>query len=640
MSLIHILDHKTDELLGDSSKYYDDNHYEPINNQETFNFTEPVNSDISSFLSKKNRVIIPVDDGFFREFIITETQQIKDGIMVFTMASYIELKNAEPIAPIKLQGQTINTAMDFVLNGTDWKRGITDYAGTRTVEFDEYIMPYDGLKKLSNVGLFDLELRFRIETKGGKVVARYVDMIKKQGDWKGKEIVSGKDLINAKRIEKTDEVVTGLYGIGPQKEDGSREFVIVTNEEARQVWGRKGDPLWDIYVPQTEDMDMTVERLTTLTETELNKRISAHVSYEIEGVDIEHVMGREHEKVRLGDEARIKATEYNPPIYLDSRIIAIEGPIRDKSQKKYFLGEFVEYTEDDIKANLKLMEKQLAKKIGEAQLVSYAEKIIPEQATAPDPIEHPKWVDTSGNEPVLKLWDENSEEYVATKGEKGEDGAPGPNVVDENTQYGSGYDPSEKATPEEVDQVYSDVEDGLVDLPGPAIVEEVNGNNLGVTLNLQGGIPQYMSPGLTNVFGFHGSGVNFTVHETYLGQQLPNFYGFLIFDFIYTDNSQRYLKINGSGGVFRLDDTGQPANTAAGFIGVQIVDGSLNELAYQRKSAWLSSGGTGFQFVIDLGEEYFPPRFFYIRFRSEKTSGNGDLASGFRLTSRRLDHKP
>src|SRR5690625_7016884 len=98
------------------------------NNQETFNFIEPVNSKISEYLTKKNRVIIPVDDGFFREFIINESIQFKDGIEVYTTASYVELKNDEPIAPITLNGQTVNTAMDYILNGTSWQRGITDYA--------------------------------------------------------------------------------------------------------------------------------------------------------------------------------------------------------------------------------------------------------------------------------------------------------------------------------------------------------------------------------------------------------------------------------------------------------------------------------------------------------------------------------
>ncbi|MGM8212644.1 phage tail spike protein [Virgibacillus sp. W0430] len=423
--MIHILDHQTDKLLGDSNKYRDDNHFESLKDGETFDFTEPINSKISPYLNKKNRVIIPVDDGFFREFIIHESIQHENEIEVFTIASYIELQKDEPIAPITLNSQTVNTAMDYVLSNTDWQRGISDYSGIRTITFDEYINPYNALRQLTHVDNFDLDLRFRIETKGGKVIGRFVDMIEKQGEWRGKEVVSGKDLISAKRTEMTDQVVTALYGIGPEKEDGTREIVVVKNEEARQVWGRKGKHLWGIYEPQTEDLNMTVERLTQLTEMELNKRISALVQYKVEGVDIEHVFGREHEKIRIGDDVRIKATEYNPPIYLDSRIIAREGPIRNKSQKKYTLGEFIEYTEDDVKKNLKLLEKQIAKKISEAQLVNYAEKIIPEQPTEPvNPDVGDKWVDTAESPFKLKLFD--GIEWKTVKGDPGEQGPIGP----------------------------------------------------------------------------------------------------------------------------------------------------------------------------------------------------------------------
>ena len=369
MSAIHVLDHKTDKILEtlSFSKIWDDNHRETLQGEEIFDFTTFLDGRASEKLTGKNRVIIPVEDGFFREFIITRTERYNQYLSVYTVASYLEINNDEPLSPATLVGQTVNTALDYILQGTDWKRGITEGLNTRTIVFEEPIGRYNALKKISNVDTFDLELRFRIETNGNKVT-RYVDMIEQQGEWRGREIVSGKDLIGIERREKTDAIVTALYGVGPEQEDGTRDIVQVTDEDARKAWGRKGKHLWGIYTPQSTDQFMTRERLTTLTETELKKRISSAVEYRAEGADLEHILGRSHEKIRLGDKVRIKETRYTPPIFLDSRVIAREGPITDRSRKEYTLGEFIEYTEEDVKALQRLLEKKIARKISEGRL--------------------------------------------------------------------------------------------------------------------------------------------------------------------------------------------------------------------------------------------------------------------------------
>uniref|UniRef100_UPI00190A34BF phage tail spike protein n=1 Tax=Virgibacillus salexigens TaxID=61016 RepID=UPI00190A34BF len=100
------------------------------------------------------------------------------------------------------------------------------------------------------------------------------------GQWRGREVELGKDLISLRRIEKTDNIFTALKGLGPEREDGSRLEVIVGDKEALQRWGRP-DPitgesqhLWDTYEPQSNDQDMTLDRLTTLTENELEKRVN------------------------------------------------------------------------------------------------------------------------------------------------------------------------------------------------------------------------------------------------------------------------------------------------------------------------------------------------------------------------------
>src|SRR5690625_7608569 len=73
---------------------------------------------------------------------------------------------------------------------------------------------------------FELELNFRAEHSGNKVVKRYVDLVDRVGVWRGREVTFGKDLQEIKRIESGD-IYKALLGLGPDKEDGSREEVFV-----------------------------------------------------------------------------------------------------------------------------------------------------------------------------------------------------------------------------------------------------------------------------------------------------------------------------------------------------------------------------------------------------------------------------
>jgi phage minor structural protein len=364
--VIHVLDYQTDRILDwlDNSEkklFWGDKHSINLkDNKEKFHFIMPSTIPAAESFTKRNRIIIPDEDGFLREFIIDEVYQDRLDKEVYTVASYTELNKLKIIDPIILDGQTVNTSLDYVLNLTGWERGITEYAGSRTIEFETHTKGLDALRMLA--GIFGLELRFRIEKKNGKVLGRYVDLIKRVGEETKKEIVLGKDLIDVKRREISSNIITGLIVLGPEREDGTRTIVRVEDEDALQRWGNDGRHLWDIYEPSTNDSYILAERLTELGEAELKKRINTTVEYEADAASIEHIFGFEHEKVRLGDTNRIKDTSWKPPLYLDARVIAVERSISDKSQKKFILGDFIEHKEEDVMKAFRLLKSLVAKK--------------------------------------------------------------------------------------------------------------------------------------------------------------------------------------------------------------------------------------------------------------------------------------
>lgn len=380
--MIHVLDVQTETILAtlenkvDAALYWNDVHEDTLkNNQETFDFTMLASVPAAEHVSKRNLIIIPDEDGHFREFIIRETYQFDRKKEVRCFASFVEIAKQKIIDPIVLEGQTIQTAANHILPGTDWQVGIAEGLSLRKVEFTEHTDALTALRMIAT--LFGLELRFRVVTKANKVIARYVDFIKRDGSFKGKEIELGKDLIGIKRHESSD-VYTALIGLGPEREDGTRLIVRVEDKDALQRWGKKGRHLWGVYTPDSSDLEMTKERLTTLTKTELDKRINTIVQYEAEAASIEHILGYEHEKVRKGDSVRIKDTSYIPPLYLDARIISVKRAISNKSKKSFVLGDFIEYTEDEIMATFKALKAVLRKKASSADIVAvkeYAEQV-------------------------------------------------------------------------------------------------------------------------------------------------------------------------------------------------------------------------------------------------------------------------
>jgi phage minor structural protein len=345
--MIHLLDYKTDNIVAFlDGKLEGAVHLRNMELEETFRFEWPVNDEKAQYIIGRNRVVIPDDKTGYREFIINEFDKGADSVITYCSASFLDLKKQKIISPQTLTGQTVNSAANWVLSGTEWQLGISDYSGIRQITF-EYMNAYDAILKVKET--FDCEISFRIEIDGNEVVKRCVDLVTRLGKFDGKEITFGKDLSGIRRKVNYDDLVTSLVCIGPEKEDGTRLTVTVENEAARQRWCRNnGKHLVDLYEPESSDETMTLQRLTSLGLTELNKRIMGAIEYEVEKVTLDSILGLEHEKAFFADTIRIKDLHYVPPLYLEARVTEVERPILDASQKTYKLGEFVEYSQDEV----------------------------------------------------------------------------------------------------------------------------------------------------------------------------------------------------------------------------------------------------------------------------------------------------
>lgn len=406
MSQIHILDGQKDIILDyiTAPNIISDDHKKSLEDTlETYDFITFADKRYSEHLEKRNRIIIPDEDDSLIEFVIFEAHKYKDTeghkAQVFANASYLELKKASILYPDNGYTGSASQHAGRALNNTGWQIGIVEGKGTRKLTINNHTNPYEMLKRIARE--FELELKFRIEHDGNKIIGRYVDLLERVGQWRGREVEFGKDLDGIRRVEKQD-IVTALLGLGPEREDGTRLEVLVTDDDALQRWGRIDEHgnlkhLIEPYEIESERSEMTYNEARQYTRTALNKRINTQITYETTIVDLEEVPGMENKKIRFGDTIKIKDTSFNPPLYLEARVFEQSRSIKSKAKKDIKLGDFIEYTEEEVNALWIMLQREIRKKIDIDTLREYAEPKKIESDTPPEikDGENPIWVDTS-----------------------------------------------------------------------------------------------------------------------------------------------------------------------------------------------------------------------------------------------------
>ncbi|MCG1009217.1 phage tail protein [Salinicoccus sp. ID82-1] len=413
--MIHLIDNRTDEVLGyiAEDRLLRGTHvYDADAKSETLDFLTLIEGEKIKGLSERNRAIFKDDDDNFREVIIENIEDSNAERMVYANGSYLEdLGNAKPIAPGGKEQYTTKQWLGFALEDTGWQPGIVEYEGFRSISWTGYNTPYELLNIIAN--RFDMSLRFRVEVEYNRVVGRYVDLVKINHLFNGKEIVRGKDLDVFKRTVNTEDMATALICLGPepQEEDEERLIELVYDDEANEKYNKPGQYIWKVYEPQTDNQDMTRDRLRSLGRTELDKRKEPSVDYEITAINFGHLYG--HEKVRQYDRVRVKDEEMNR--YAEANTKRITRNLLDETDRVFVFGDIVEFSREDLRAEFNNIVGSLRQRLDEAVanadnirkeitdkvLKEYERKIEKGDTPPSEPKEGDLWLDTSGNAGVL-----------------------------------------------------------------------------------------------------------------------------------------------------------------------------------------------------------------------------------------------
>ncbi len=382
-------------------------HKRDINDRmETFDFT--ILSERTTYMQERNRIVIQDKNGQYREFIIDRISADIDGYTeVETVASYLEdITKARPYAPGKLEKMTTKQALSDVLKDTGWEvSDATEYGGLRTTSWTSYQTRYDVLLQLCTT--YDMMADFYIEVGSNRVDKRLVVLRKRNPLFKGKEIEYGKDLTGLKRTVDFSEIKTALLCVGPEPEEGKKRVeLVVKDDESQAKYGLPGRYNWGVYEPETEDQNMTESRLRTLGTTELNKRKSEVITYEVTAVDIEKEY--KHEVINLGDMVRIKNRDFTPPLYVEAEVISEEYDLISKDVT-YNFGTYKEFKESDLRSSFDRKLDAIRQKVSdglsnvntivreslEGELQYFERKILKGDTPPDNPVNDLLWLDTS-----------------------------------------------------------------------------------------------------------------------------------------------------------------------------------------------------------------------------------------------------
>lgn len=407
-------------------------HKRDINERmETFDFT--ILSERTTHMQERNRIIIQDKDKQYREFIIDRISADIDGYTeVETVASYLEdITKARPYAPGKLEKMTTKQALSDVLKDTGWEvSDATEYDGLRTTSWTSYQTRYDVLLQLCTT--YNMMADFYIEVGSNRVDKRFVVLRKRNPLFKGKEITYGKDLTGLKRTADFSEIKTALLCVGPESEEGKKRLeLVVKDDEAQAKYGLPGRYNWGVYEPESSEQNMTEKRLRTLGTTELNKRKSEAINYEVTAIDIEKEY--KHEIVNLGDMVRIKNRDFTPPLYVEAEVISEEYDLLSEDTT-YNFGEYKEFKESDLRSPFDRKLDAIRQKLNdnfsnintivkeslEGELQYFERKILKGETPPENPVNDMLWLDTS-NPKVAVLRRYWNGKWIKSSAENAED---------------------------------------------------------------------------------------------------------------------------------------------------------------------------------------------------------------------------
>jgi phage minor structural protein len=363
--------------IGTALPYFEDLHSQNLEaGTSSYEFTIPTNHPDADKVVEGNYVVRTDLDGNHLMFTIMhmeETHADDKLKVVYCEDAGLELLNEVQGTYKETTAKNIQYYINKSIVDAGWEIGYCDVTATRTLEFTEYENSLARILKIASE--FDgVEISFSVKMSGSKVSHRYVNIYNQRGVSSGKRFTYSKDITSITRKVNMDEVCTAMIGIGKTDDKGVTTLFtnltyddgdiytvsgnnFVFSRSAVDRWGQQGGNINSIFQYDTTD----AQELLNRTLTEFKKRLNPSVTYEVEVALLERLAGYKEEKVRIGDTVKVVDTSFNPPLYLEARIVALETSYVDPSKDKATLGNY-KVVKSNISAQLLAMQSKLMQK--------------------------------------------------------------------------------------------------------------------------------------------------------------------------------------------------------------------------------------------------------------------------------------
>ena len=332
---------------------------------ETFSFSTIAINNIARDLVVGNYVAFKNEDGEYKLFQITQTEEYHEDAMyinVYAEGAGLELIN-KVFRARKAPSTSLRKFMEMVLDETGWNVGAIPFASQESLDLD---LPdatvYATLQ--STLSKYGVEMSFRCEINHGRISSKFIDLYSQRGRVTGKRFSFGRDIEGIKRKVDSTELFTALIGRG-NKDISFKDVTVdgidkplgqdfVADQEAYDRYNNNGYHIVGIFKYDTD----SPEELLRETYKQLEKCKEPKIEYEVSVALLGELLGNSWEKVRIGDTIAIVDNAFNPPIHLMARVSKLDKSKTNPQADTCTLANFIE-VQSNITDEMRRLASQL-----------------------------------------------------------------------------------------------------------------------------------------------------------------------------------------------------------------------------------------------------------------------------------------
>ncbi|WP_343348628.1 phage tail spike protein [Terrisporobacter petrolearius] len=352
----NVIDYLSNNGVSPDAPFFDDVYIQELSNGvETYEFSTLSNTRTSEALELGNYVVFKYDNNYKMFQIMDLEDDHKDGKQIINC--YCEMAGLELLTdycePFSIEGN-VELFFNTVLQDTNWSLG--GYSSSlatniQQVKVDKYTNVYKVIQEnISTYG--NIEIEYRVEFDGNRLLGYFIDVYENghRGSKVYKRFEYGENVSGITRKRNLNDFASAMIGQGkdkltfkdiewkksngdPADKPKGQDFVV--DLEANDKFNKHGKYIKGLF----DDSDITNPQDLLLKSWEKLQEVKEpKFDYDVDLA----LTSVEYEDIKIGDTNYVIDNDYNPPIFLESRIGKLEISLTDPNKNKCTLSNYKE----------------------------------------------------------------------------------------------------------------------------------------------------------------------------------------------------------------------------------------------------------------------------------------------------------